>query len=100
MTKALSDLSACHSFTIPASSGQIGFTLTGGQISFPAVGDQSEAFEFNGTEQNVSFVVYVVLARFGTVVADMDYINSGSDVSSFQALVSKASAKIKAVLSA
>jgi hypothetical protein len=42
----------------------------------------------------------VVLARFGTVVADLDYINYGSDLSSFQALVNKASAKIKAALSA
>jgi hypothetical protein len=100
VTKALSDLSACHSFTIPPSSGQIGFTLTGRQISFPAVGEQSGAFEFRGTEQNVRFVVYVLLARFGTVVADLDYINRVSGVSSFQALVNKASAKIKAVLSA
>lgn len=98
VTSGLSELSACHSLTIPASSGQPAVTLAAAPVSFPMIGDQSGAFAFSGTLEGLNFVVYVVLARFGTVVAGFDYGNLGSDVSGFQALVSKASTKIKAAL--
>jgi hypothetical protein len=63
-----------------------------------SIRDQSGAYAFSGTLQGLNFVVYVVLARFGTVVAGFDYGDIGSDVSGFEVLVIKASARIKAAL--
>jgi hypothetical protein len=98
VSKGLSQLSACHSITVPASAGQPAVTLTAAQVSFPTVGDQSGAFAFSATVQGLNLVVYIILARFGTVAAGFVYGNLGSDVSDFQALVNKGSAKIKAAL--
>ena len=97
MTTALNDLDSCHSLTAPASSGQPPTPLTVATTSFPAVGDQSGAFTLSGTIEGIVLTIYIVLARFGSVEGVFFYGNLGTDVTQFQSLVSRASAKIRSV---
>jgi hypothetical protein len=97
MTTALNDLDSCHGLTAPASSGQRPTPLTVAMTSFPPVGDQSGAFTLSGSIEGIALTIYIVLARFGSVEAVFFYGDLGSDVTSFQSLVNKASAKIRSV---
>jgi hypothetical protein len=83
----------CHSFNEKASNGQ-STTFTVSALPLRKIGDDSGAWTVTETSFEIPETGDVVLARFGSILAEFYYGNVEQDMPQFEGLVTKAAAKI------
>ncbi|MGA2527814.1 MAG: hypothetical protein ABSG36_01480 [Acidimicrobiales bacterium] len=88
---AMRELDGCHKYVLAASGVSM---VMGSPVRFPRVGDVSTAVPFRVSVDGVVVSEELLTARFGNIDGSFAYIGASADITSFDRLVGKASAKI------
>ena len=86
--RAKSILDACHS------AEEQGVTLSIGQLSFPALGDQSSAWLISGSESIVSISAPIVIVRKGNYVMLLALASGSNETSTLEGIAKTAVGKM------
>jgi hypothetical protein len=88
------DLAKCKQFTVTSNGQSITFTV--GAMSFPAVGDESSAYQVSFSEMGLNGAADFVLFRVGSIAGVVEYADIGQpDPTQVQAYVTEAVDKVE-----